>query len=61
MSTLTKEQVKALVRGNNFQSVTDVTTYLKDIFKDVIQELHDSDYTPRAHYLVFLAYMRVKV
>lgn len=43
MSTLTKEQVKALVRGNNFQSVTDVTAYLKDIFKDVIQELLEAE------------------
>jgi len=39
MSTLTKEQVKEIVRGNNFQSVNDVSTYLKDIFKDIIQEL----------------------
>ena len=36
MSTLSKEQVKQLVRGNNFQSVTDVNSYLKDIFKDII-------------------------
>ena len=43
MSTLTKEQVKALVQGNNFQSVSDVTTYLKDIFKDVIQELLEAE------------------
>lgn len=43
MSTLTKEQVKALVRGNNFQSVGDVTKYLKDIFKDVIQELLEAE------------------
>ena len=27
MSTLTKEQVKQLVRGNNFQSVADVNAY----------------------------------
>jgi len=33
MSTLSKEQIKAIVKGNNFQSVTDVTNYLKDIFK----------------------------
>lgn len=39
MSTLTKEQVKEIVRGNNFQSVTDVSSYLKDIFKDIIEEL----------------------
>jgi len=39
MSTLTKEQVKEIIRGNNFQSVTDVSSYLKDIFKDIIEEL----------------------
>ena len=37
MSTLTKEQVKQLVRGNNFQSVADVNAYLKDIFNNIIQ------------------------
>jgi len=29
--------------SNNFQSVTDVTKYLKDIFKDVIQELLEAE------------------
>ena len=43
MSTLTKEHVKALVQGNNFQSVTDVSAYLKDIFRDVIQELLEAE------------------
>ena len=43
MSTLSKEQVKAIVRGNNFQSVTDVSIYLKDIFKDMIQELLEAE------------------
>lgn len=43
MSTLTKEQVKALVRGNDFQNVADVTKYLKDVFKDVIQELLEAE------------------
>lgn len=43
MSTLTKEQVKSLVRGNNFQSVGDVSTYLKDIFRDMIQELLEAE------------------
>lgn len=32
MSTLTKEQVKEIIKGNNFQSVSDVSAYLKDIF-----------------------------
>ncbi len=35
MSTLTKEQIKQLVRENNFQSVSDINEYLKDIFKDI--------------------------
>jgi len=43
MSTLTKEQVKEIVRGNNFQSVTDVSSYLKDIFKDIIEELLEAE------------------
>ena len=39
MSTLTKEQVKELVRGNNFRSVEEASNYLKDIFKEIIEEL----------------------
>lgn len=39
MSTLSKEQVKEIIKGNNFQSVADVSAYLRDIFKDIIQEL----------------------
>jgi len=43
MSTLTKEQIKEIIRGNNFQSVSDVSSYLKDIFKDLIQELLEAE------------------
>ena len=43
MSTLSKEQIKAIVKRNNFQSVTDVTNYLKDILKDIIQELMEAE------------------
>ena len=43
MSTLTKEQIKEIIRGNNFQSVSDVSSYLKDIFKDMIQELLEAE------------------
>ena len=39
MSTLTKEQVKSIVQGNNFNNVSDISAYLKDIFKDLIQEM----------------------
>lgn len=50
MSTLTKEQVKGLVRGNNFQSVNDVSSYLKDIFKDMIQELLEAELETKLGY-----------
>lgn len=43
MSMLTKEQVKESIRGNNFRSVSDVTSYLKEIFKDIIQELLEAE------------------
>ena len=43
MSTLTKEQVKEIIRGNNFQSVSDVTSYLKEIFKDMVEELLEAE------------------
>lgn len=43
MSTLTKEQVKSIVKGNNFQNTTQVGAYLKDIFKDIIQELLEAE------------------
>lgn len=33
MSGLTKDQVKAIVRGNNFENVGDISSYLKDIFR----------------------------
>lgn len=50
MSTLTKEQVKSIIKGNNFQSVNDVTTYLKDIFKDLIQELLEAEIEAKLGY-----------
>ncbi len=30
MSTLSKEQVKEIIKGNNFQSVADVSAYLRE-------------------------------
>lgn len=50
MSTLTKEQVKELVKGNNFRSVTDVSSYLKDIFKEMIQELLEAEIEEKLGY-----------
>lgn len=43
MSTLTKEQVKQIVRGNNFGSVNDISSYLREIFKDLIQEMLEAE------------------
>ena len=43
MSTLTKEQVKEIVRSNNFQSVNEISEYLKDIFRDLIQEILEAE------------------
>lgn len=50
MSTLTKEQVKDLIKGNNFNTVNDVTVYLKDIFKDMIQELLEAEMDAKLGY-----------
>jgi transposase-like protein len=43
MSTLTREQMRDLIRGNNFKSVSDISTHLKDIFKDLIQEMLEAE------------------
>jgi putative transposase len=50
MSTLTKEHVKEIVRGNNFQSVSEVSSYLKDIFGDIIQELLEAELEAKLGY-----------
>jgi transposase-like protein len=43
LSGLTKEQVKSIVRGNEFQSVSEISSYLKDIFKDILQEMLEAE------------------
>ena len=50
MSTLTKEQIKEIIKGNNFQSVSEVSSYLKDIFKDIIQELLEAELEAKLGY-----------
>jgi len=44
------EQVKEIIKGNNFQSVADVSAYLKDIFKDIIQELLEAELEAKLGY-----------
>lgn len=43
MSILTKDQVKELIRTSNITSVDDITTTLKEMFKDVLQELLEAE------------------
>jgi len=43
MSTLTKEQIRDIIKGNDFKSVGDISAYLKDIFKDLIQEMLEAE------------------
>lgn len=50
MSTLTKEQVKSIVTGNNFSNVGDISSYLKDIFKDIIQEMLEAEIETKLGY-----------
>lgn len=50
MSTLTKEQVKSIVAGNKFNNVGEISNYLKDIFKDIIQEMLEAEIESKLGY-----------
>ncbi len=50
MSTLSKDQVKEIIKYNNFQSVADVSAYLRGIFKDIIQELLEAELEAKLGY-----------
>lgn len=43
MSILTKEQVKDLIKTSNITTVDDITTTLKEMFKDVLQEILEAE------------------
>lgn len=43
MGALPKELVKEIVRGNNFQNHGEILAFLKDSFKDVIQEMLEAE------------------
>jgi len=45
-----KRTSKRIIKGNNFQSVADVSAYLKDIFKDIIQELLEAELEAKLGY-----------
>ena len=36
---IAKEQIRQIIADNNFTNVTDVYAYLKERFKDILQEL----------------------
>lgn len=43
MSILTKEQIRDLISSSNITTVDDITTTLKDMFKDVLQEMLEAE------------------
>ena len=40
---LAKEQIRQIITENNFTNVTDVYAYLKEGFKDILQELMEAE------------------
>ena len=38
-----KEQIRQIISGNNINSVADIYTLLKDSFKDILQELMETE------------------
>lgn len=43
MSLLSKEQIRSLIQENNISSVQDLQTTLKNMFKDVLQEMLEAE------------------
>lgn len=43
MSALPKEVVQEIIKGNNFQNPGKVLAFLKDAFKDVLQEMLEAE------------------
>ena len=44
MSNLSKELIRQIIADGGFQTPKDIGDYLKDMFKDVIQEILEKDY-----------------
>ena len=40
---IAKEQIRQIITENNFTNVADVYTYLKEGFKDILQELMEAE------------------
>ena len=43
MNQITKEQLRGMVKENNFKTPDDVMSFMKDTFKDVIQEMLEAE------------------
>lgn len=43
MSIFTKEQIRELIQEKNIQTVDDITTTMKDMFKEVLQEVLEAE------------------
>lgn len=43
MSAIPKEVVQEIIKGNNFQNPGEVLAFLKDAFKDVLQEMLEAE------------------
>ncbi len=43
MSTLPKEVLRQMIKGNDLKSVGDIHSFLKDLFKDSIQEMLEAE------------------
>ena len=41
--SIPKEQIRQIITENNFHNVADVYAYLKEGFKDILQELMESE------------------
>lgn len=50
MSLLTKEQLKSFISENNIQSIPDLYTSLKNLFKDTIQEMLEAELSTELGY-----------
>ena len=44
MSKLSKELIRQIIADGEFSTPNDIGEYLKDMFKDVIQEMLEKDY-----------------
>ena len=49
MSKLSKELIRQIIADGEFSTPNDIGEYLKDMFKDVIQEMLEKELALKAH------------